>query len=271
MHHNKNEYNETIDEELYEDISEEEMEQLLLAAKQEKYKEEIDEEPTRKKTQRFSKWIGGLLVIALLLNTFSFIFQHFSIPAIEFLKVSAKLSKNENIALYKKAVVTINTEDSKGTGFSVSRDGRIITNYHVVKEKNSIRVIFPDGGYYGAEIVHTDPAVDLAILAIEGKNLPYLHLANETSFHDGEPIYFIGNPLRFHGIANEGTVIDYIQLSNWKDPVVMIKAPVYQGNSGSPVINKKGQVIGIIFATLTHDDFGKIGLFVPIDYYYRMG
>ena len=49
----------------------------------------------------------------------------------------------------------------------------------------------------------------------------------------------------------------------------MMKAPVYRGNSGSPVLNQEGQVIGIVFATLNHETHGKVGLFVPIDEYYR--
>ena len=56
-------------------------------------------------------------------------------------------------------------------------------------------------------------------------------------------------------------------LSDWDVPVVMMKAPVYRGNSGSPVLNKDGKVIGVIFATLDHDEHGRVGLFVPIDEY----
>src|SRR5690625_2901082 len=75
-------------------------------------------------------------------------------------------------------------------------------------------------------------------------------------------------PLRFQGIANEGTIIDDIQLSSWDEKVMMIEAPIYRGNSGSPIINKNGQVIGIVFATLNQEEHGKVGLFIPIDYYF---
>src|SRR5699024_309274 len=101
------------------------------------------------------------------------------------------------------------------------------------------------------------------------ENLPTLTLADETECTEDESINFIGNPLRFQGIANEGTILDYIQLQSWDEEVVMIQAPVYRGNSGSPIINKEGEVIGTIFATLDHSDYGKVGLFVPIYYYYR--
>lgn len=108
----------------------------------------------------------------------------------------------------------------------------------------------------------------MAILETDEENLPHLTLADQTSFEPDEAISFIGNPLRFQGIANEGTIIDYTKLSDWDEKVVMIEAPVYRGNSGSPVINKDGEVIGVIFATLQHDEYGRVGLFIPIDYYY---
>ena len=203
------------------------------------------------------------------MNSFAVFFQIYSIPAIEFLKTSAKLSLQEDIASYKKAVVVISTEDSKGTGFSISNDGTIITNNHVVEGNETVTVNFPEDGMFQANVVHTYPSVDLAVLKIEGKDLPYLQLAEQTTFEDDEHIYFIGNPLSFSGIANEGKIIDFIQLSDWDTPVVMIKAPVYRGNSGSPILNEEGQVIGVIFATLDHDTYGKVGLFVPIDDYYR--
>src|SRR5699024_2798750 len=115
------------------------------------------------------------------------------------------------------------------------------------------------------------PEIDLAIIHTdEGKDLPQLSLADTASFGEDEAIYFIGNPLSFQGIANEGTIIDYVQLKNWELPVLMLDAPVYRGNSGSPVINETGEVIGVIFATLHHETEGRVGLFVPINYYHEL-
>src|SRR5699024_6666759 len=65
------------------------------------------------------------------------------------------------------------------------------------------------------------------------------------------------------------TMIGYTKLTNWKKETIMMKAPVYRGNSGSPVINYAGQVIGVVFATLEHTEHGKVGLFVPIDYLFE--
>lgn len=257
------------DKNFIEEIDDEELQVLVLEAQREALFKEEQEKTSRKIKRPFPKWLFWLISIVMVFNTFAVIFEVYSIPAIEFLKTSSKLSKQENIATYKKSVVVIQTAASKGTGFSISNDGTILTNYHVVEGSDTLNVFFPDEGRFTADVVHTYPSVDFAVLKVHGKDLPFLELAEQTTFKDDEAINFIGNPLSFKGIANEGTIIDYIHLTDWDIPVVMLKAPVYRGNSGSPVLNSDGLVIGIIFATLDHETYGKVGLFVPIDEFYN--
>lgn len=203
-------------------------------------------------------------MIALLPDTLS-------VPVIEFLKTSAKLSAKEEIATYKQSVVVVETEDSRGTGFSITEDGLIITNYHVVEEEEQVIVSFKEERLFNATVVEQYPDLDLAILEPDTREaLPHLELAEKTTFTQNERVYFIGNPLKFNRIANEGHIIGYTQLKDWEEDVIMIDAPVYRGNSGSPVINRKGQVIGVVFATLNHDTYGKVGLVIPIDYYHHL-
>lgn len=257
-----------IDEDLYEDIDDEEMYELLQEARRESIRKRIEQEAEQKK-RKFPKWPFWLISIALIINLLAVLPQAISIPAIDFLMTSAKLSQDENIKQYKKAVTVIEADNSRGTGFSISEDGLVLTNEHVVEGKETVTVAFSDAGLFHGDVIETYPDIDLAVIQVEtDEQLPYLQLANSTTFSEDEPIYFIGNPLNFTGIANEGTIIDYIQLQSWDKPVLMIDAPVYRGNSGSPIITKRGDVIGIIFATLHHDTAGRVGLFVPIDYYY---
>ena len=250
-----------IDDENFEELSEEEMNELVLEAQREALLQQKDELVPKKKIPKPFIW---LLATTLFLSTFAGLFQVFSIPAIDFLKTSALLSQQEDIAAYKKSVVVVVTEDGKGTGFSISTDGLILTNYHVIEENRAISVVFPDNGRYQATIKETFPTIDLAVLEIEGQDFPYLATDHSAKMERNDPIAFIGNPLSFKGIANEGTILAPIKLSDWTEDVMMIKAPVYRGNSGSPVLNEEGKVIGIIFATLDHEEHGKVGLFVPI-------
>ncbi|GAB3798627.1 S1 family peptidase [Virgibacillus kimchii] len=258
-----------IDEDLYEEFDDEELYELVQEEKQKALERARREKEEPMPKRRFPKWIFWLIAIAMVFNIFALIPQTFSIPAIDFLQTSARLSTQDDIQTYKESVVVVETMDSRGTGFSISEDGTIMTNHHVIEGEEEVTVAFPEIGLFQAEVIEKYPDIDLAVLEVEGEEaFPYLTLAEEAEFQEGEHIYFIGNPLMFNGIANEGTIAGYTGLSSWDESVVMLQAPVYRGNSGSPVINHEGKVIGVIFATLTHDVEGRVGLFVPIDYYY---
>lgn len=240
----------------------EEQEKALAKAREER----LNPQPKKPKKQKpFVRIVVWLMALTLAFSTFAVIFNVYSIPAIEFLKVSAQLSNQENIQTYKQSVVTIDTDSGKGTGFAVSDNGYIITNDHVIEDALTITVVFPDDSLYKAEIVESYEEYDLALLKVDAENLPFLSLSPSSEFRKNEPVYFIGNPLAFSGIANKGTVIGYTTAADIQPDIIMMDAPVYRGNSGSPVINENGHVIGIVFATGTREGHGKVGLFIPIE------
>ncbi|WP_138420623.1 S1C family serine protease [Aquibacillus sediminis] len=262
---NDTDHQDIIDEDLYEEIEDEELIEILKEERQKAYQKDKDE--GNKPKRPFPKWIFWVIALAMGINVIAVIPQTYSIPAIDFLITSAKLSTDPTIDEYQESVVVIESENSKGTGFSITSDGYIITNHHVIEDKRQLAVAYPEQGLFQAEVEASFPEVDLAVLKVDGEDFPYLELADETAFEKDDPIRFIGNPLRFNGIANEGTVIGYTDLKDWEQPVMMLQAPIYRGNSGSPVIDQNGEVIGVVFATLRHQQYGRVGLAVPIDYF----
>src|SRR5699024_4986350 len=236
-----------IDEELFEEIEPEEM-LKLLEFEQQKLTEK-DQDKRKKQKTPFSKLMFGLIALALFLNVIAIFPRTFSIPAIDFLIRSARLFKDENVQNYQEAVVVIETTDGKGTGFGISEDGYIITNQHVVADEDRVTINYPKAGLFLGEVQSIDEAVDLALIKVDGQALPYLELADQAGNDTPLPILFIGNPLRFNGIANEGEWIGLTTRGNLETEIMMLDAPVYRGNSGSPVINQQGEVIGIIYAT----------------------
>lgn len=264
----RNDFNnqDMIDADLYEQLTDEELAIIMEEATRKRMAQQLnDDKEIHVKKHR--KWVVWLIFTVICLNIIAFLPQTYSIPAIEFLKKSAQLSKSSDIKAYKKAVVVIETADGKGTGFTISPDGTILTNYHVIEGNEKVTVAFTELGLFEGNVVATYPEIDLAVVKVEGENLPYLEREKQPVFNKDAPIHFIGNPLSFKGIANEGTILESLQLSDWKQEVIMIKAPVYRGNSGSPVINASGKVIGIVFATIENPIYGNVGLFIPINYY----
>lgn len=259
-----------IDADLYEKFEDEELYDLVEKARAEALEKAAEREREKKSRRKVPKVFYWLIALVMVLNIAALLPQTLSIPAVDFLKTSAELSKQEDIKRYKQSVVVIETTDSKGTGFAMNEDGNIMTNYHVIEGFKKVTVAFPNQGLYVGEVVATYPEIDLAVLELDTDDaLPYLPLADTFQLQQEENIYFIGNPLKFHGIANKGVILDYTFVQSKSLPVVMMDAPVYRGNSGSPVINQAGEVIGVVYATLDHKEEGRVGLFIPIDYYYE--
>jgi serine protease Do len=230
---------------------------------------ERNKERQEKRKKYIFKMISSVLVLAMLISGLQIWFNLFNIPAIEFLKVSQRLSKNPEIQEYKKSIVTIEWDGVKGTGFTIDQQGVIVTNEHVVEHTDTVKVHFNGGASYLGEVISRNPKLDLAIVKIEDTNLPVLPLSYEEDWEksEGEKIIFIGNPLSFTQIANEGTIAGEVLLKDWDVPVMMIDAPVYRGNSGSPVLNQDGEVIGVLFATISSPEGNnRVGVAVPAYY-----
>lgn len=139
-----------------------------------------------------------------------------------------------------------------GSGAIISEDGYIITNFHVVNNARAIEVSLPDKRSFEARIVATDPATDLALLKVESKRaLPYLEFGNSDSLRVGEWVLAIGNPFNLETTVTAGIVSATARNINTQsgkvsiESLIQVDAAVNSGNSGGPLIDLDGRLIGI--------------------------
>ncbi|GAK06738.1 serine protease [Geomicrobium sp. JCM 19038] len=225
--------------------------------------DEPDDEKTTKKKKKMKRWqkIGIIFVSFLLvIQGATALFQYLRPEVIDFLATSYELSQNEEVQEWRESVVTMQVEgegqSSRGTGFFVNEDGLLATNRHVIENAFQVIATLHDGSAYPGEVVMESEDHDFALVQLETDvSVESLPIATDESFDTGTDLTIIGNPLTFTGIANEGEIIE-------TGTPTLISAPTYSGNSGSPAINDDGEVIGIIYATRSHDD-GRVGLMIP--------
>lgn len=143
--------------------------------------------------------------------------------------------------------------EGTGTGVVIDTEGRILTNNHVIDGAQTIEVQFDDGSTLSAEIVGTDPANDLAVIQADpaGHNLVAAALGDSDALRVGDPVLAIGNPFNLEGTLTQGIVSainrTYSTGANTRPIRDMIQtdAAVNPGNSGGPLLNCQGEVVGI--------------------------
>ncbi len=156
-----------------------------------------------------------------------------------------------------------------GSGFIISPDGYILTNNHVVEGASHISVEMPDGREFKGEVVGTDPPTDVAIVKVDGKDLPYLALGDSDSLRVGEIVLAIGNPMGQRNSITQGIVSakgrSDVRITDFAD-FIQTDAAINPGNSGGPLLNLDGEVIGMNTAIMsrTGGSMG-IGFAIPIN------
>lgn len=140
-------------------------------------------------------------------------------------------------------------ERGVGSGVLVSADGSILTNHHVVEGAQKITVLMNDNKSFDAKVVGSDQPSDLAVLKIEGANLPYMNLGNSDSVRVGDIVLAIGNPLGIGQTVTAGIISAKGRRTGLSDgsfeDFLQTDAPINRGNSGGALVNLNGELIGI--------------------------
>jgi serine protease Do len=155
-----------------------------------------------------------------------------------------------------------------GSGFIIDAEGYIVTNHHVVDGSKSIEVQLADGRTFQPKVIGSDPETDLALLKIEATGLPMIPLGSSSALKVAEPVMAIGNPYGFDHTVTVGIVSAtgrFIGQGRFDD-FIQTDAAINPGNSGGPLINTRGEAIGINSAIRSSSGgFQGIGFAIPVD------
>lgn len=171
----------------------------------------------------------------------------------------------------KNVAAPVPNRGSVGSGIIVDSSGYILTNFHVISGANNIIVTTSDGNKYRSEVKYTDAASDLAILKINSTTrLPAARLGNSDMIQEGDIVLAVGNPFGLNQTVTAGIISDSnrtVNIGNQRlTGLIQTDAAINRGSSGGPLVNIKGEVIGINTAiySLT-GDFTGIGFSIPIN------
>ncbi|MFB2771176.1 HhoA/HhoB/HtrA family serine endopeptidase [Pelatocladus sp. BLCC-F211] len=153
-----------------------------------------------------------------------------------------------------------------GSGFVIDPNGRILTNAHVVNNADTVTVSFSDGRTVEGKVLGQDAVSDVAVVQIPGKNLPAVEIANPDSIKPGQWAVAIGNPLGLQQTVTVGVISAInrsLNLSTRPSSYIQTDAAINPGNSGGPLLNARGQVIGVNTAIIQGAE--GIGFAIPIN------
>jgi len=192
-----------------------------------------------------------------------------------------------NIAVYKKvlpSVVNITSksmtfnffygqvpQEGQGSGFILDKAGHVLTNFHVIADANRIEVMTSDKHHYKATIVGSDKVHDLALLQINAPNLQPVTLSDSSDLVVGQKVYAIGNPFGLSGTMTRGIISSIRSIRGPEgapiDDAIQTDAAINPGNSGGPLLNSRGEVIGIntLIATGGAEQSSGIGFAIPVN------
>lgn len=155
-----------------------------------------------------------------------------------------------------------------GSGVVLNRNGDIVTNYHVVQGADTLTVVLPNGQRYRARVVGVDPPTDLAVIRIHAKHLIPIHFTHSSGIEPGQLVVAIGNSLGLTHTVTVGVISakDRVMYRDgWEYHLIQTDAAINPGNSGGPLVNDRGELIGINSSKIAQTGVEGIGFAIPSD------
>ncbi len=160
-------------------------------------------------------------------------------------------------------------EQGTGSGFIINKDGQLLTNAHVVDGADTVEVVLKDGRHFEGKVIGTDSLTDVAVVKIEGDNLPSVALGDSEQLRSGEWAIAIGNPLGLDNTVTTGIISatgrssSQVGVEDKRVEFIQTDAAINPGNSGGPLLNASGEVIGMNTAVIQGAQ--GLGFSIPIN------
>jgi len=169
----------------------------------------------------------------------------------------------------RPSVVAVETSTGAGSGWIVDSDGIIVTNQHVIEGADEVGVVLADGRFLEAVNVYADPVTDIAVIVVDASSLPAASIGFSEELRVGQPVAAVGNALGL-GISMKGGWVSRLNISTVIDGralygLIETDAAMNPGNSGGPLINLAGEVVGITNAKLVDITIESVGYAISID------
>jgi S1-C subfamily serine protease len=161
-----------------------------------------------------------------------------------------------SIAVKKQSRARRIEGEGAGSGVVIAQDGFVLTNNHVIERANEVEVELTDGSTFPAQVVGADPATDLAVVRTGASGLPTADLGDSSSLRVGQLVIAIGNPMGFESTVSTGVISALGRAlrspsGRLIENVIQTDVPLNPGNSGGPLVDSRGRVIGINTAMLS--------------------
>ncbi len=178
---------------------------------------------------------------------------------------SLKLTNKKIIAVVKPAVVYLETDSGSGSGMIFDPSGFILTNAHVVSGVSQVRAILSDGRNFIGTVIGRDEIKDLAVVQIQASGLSYVAFGDSDSVEQGDQIFTLGYPFGLEGDVSfkEGTISRRVNFNGAL--YIEISAEIHPGNSGGPLVDETGKVIGINSLAVGSGSTGALRFAIPIN------